>query len=306
MKLPAATVSPLRLIAAAITPHTTHGEVDHSSLARLVGHLWSKGIEEIFVIGSTGEASLLNEPTRLSIIETSRRSAGEAVIHAGISGTGPDAAIRNAKEAALAGADLAVLMSPYFMLLDDDQLAWYCMKVADASPIPVTVYHHLRMPTAFTIPVIERLAKHGNIIGLKDTNGGDANRTAAILAATAGTGFQFLQGVEKLVLPTLEAGGHGCVVAQACIAPSLYRSLFDAWADGRTEEALACQQKISAVWEIFSLPEVRKSFSHFLHTLKLPLHQQGIISTTAGALPAHFDESYDALIMDFLKDRLEP
>ncbi len=295
------------LIAALVTPFTPGGEVDRDSLQRLVASLRDGGINEFFAVGSSGEGPLLDEPDRLAIIETVRMAAPDGCLYAGVSGTGHRHALRNARDAARAGADVAVLMSPYFLSLDQEQLATFVTTVADASPLPLALYHHLRMPTPFTVPTIARLAAHPNIVAIKDTNGGDHNRCAEILAATAGRPFLFLQGVEKLALPTLEAGGHGCVLAQACLTPQRFRALFDAWQAGDRARAQELQQQITALWTIFSRPEVKQSFSHFLHTLKLPLFQRGVIATTAGTLPGvRFESEFDQLITEFMREHLPP
>jgi dihydrodipicolinate synthase/N-acetylneuraminate lyase len=215
-------------------------------------------------------------------------------------------AIHNAQEAARAGADIAVLMSPFFLRLDQFQLAHFCTAVADAIPIPLTIYHHARMPTPFAVSTVAQLASHPNIVAIKDTNGGEHDRCAEIVAATRGQAFLFLQGVEKLALSTLQSGGHGCVVAQGCIAPHLFRSLFTAWETGQPARALEVQNQISRLWAIFSRPEVTKSFHHFLHTLKLPLRQAGVFASTAGALPGlSFEPEFEQMITTFMQEHLQ-
>lgn len=290
------------LVVAMVTPFTADGDVDVESLRRLTAYLQHGGIREFFVLGSTGESPLLDEKDRLAVLSTVRAAAPEDIIYAGVSGTGHRHAIRNAQSAAAAGADVAVIMSPFFVSLDQDQLANFCLRIADGSPIPVALYHHLRMPTPFAIPTVARLAAHPNIIGIKDTNGGDQNRCAEILSATAGQEFLFFQGVEKLALPTLEAGGHGCVVALANVAPRLFRSLFDAWQRGETKQTAGFQERITALWGIFSRPEVRQSFLHFLHTMKLPLHERGVLASTASSLPGvQIEESFSRMVSEFMR-----
>jgi 4-hydroxy-tetrahydrodipicolinate synthase len=295
------------LIVALVTPFASGGEIDRGSLQRLVAHLLAHGVDEFFVVGSTGEAPLLDEPARLVIIETVRAAAPRGLVYAGVSGTGHRHALRNARDAARAGADVAVVMSPYFVALDQAQLADFSLAIADGSPVPLALYHHLRMPTPFAVPTVARLAAHPNIIALKDTNGSDHDRCAEVLAATEGLPFKFFQGVEKLVLPSLVAGGHGCVVAQGNIAPHLFRGLVSAWQSGDTAGAGELQQKITSLWSIFSRREVKQSFAHFLHTLKLPLHRRGLLATTAGALPGvKFEPEFERMITDFMQEHLEP
>jgi dihydrodipicolinate synthase/N-acetylneuraminate lyase len=198
-----------------------------------------------------------------------------------------------------------VVMSPNFLAFSQDQLAAYCLAVADSSVLPLEVYHHLRMPTPFAIETVARLAAHPNIVGLKDTNGGDHDRCAEVLAATRGRPLQFFQGVEKLALSTLRAGGHGCVLAQANIAPRLYRALFDAWRRGDAAAAEARQEQATALWGIFLRPEVRQSFCHFLHTLKLPLQERGIIEGTTCAMPGlAIAGDYERMVSAFMRSHL--
>ena len=307
MSTPRPAQSGPHLIVALVTPFTEARSVDRTSLTRLVAHLRTGGVNEFFVAGSTGEAPLLDEADRLTIIETVRAAAPDGTVYAGVSGTGHRHAIRNARDAAQAGADIAVVMSPFFVALDQAQLVDFSTAIADASPLPLALYHHLRMPTPFAVPTVAKLAAHPRIVALKDTNGGDHNRCAEILAATAGTPLQFFQGVEKLVLPTLAAGGHGCVVAQGNIAPHLFRGVLDAWQAGDTARAGDYQRQIDALWGIFLRPEVKQSFAHFLHTMKRPLQRRGVIATTAGALPrVTFEPAFEQMIDDFMARHLAP
>lgn len=293
------------LIVALVTPFTADGEVDRPSLRQLIAHLQAGGVNEFFVAGSTGEAPLLDESARLAIIETVRAAAPDGTIYAGVSGTGHRHAIRNCHAAAQAGADIAVVMSPFFVALDQAQLVDFSTAIAEASPLPLAIYHHLRMPTPFAVPTVAKLAAHPNIVALKDTNGAEHNRCAEILAAAAGTPLKFFQGVEKLVLPTLAAGGHGCVVAQGNIAPHLFRAVLDAWQAGDAARAEECQRQIDGLWGIFLQPEVKQSFAHFLLTLKRPLQNLGVIATTAGALPGvTFAPAFEQMIDDFMAQHL--
>ena len=305
MSTPRPAPSGPHLIVALVTPFTEDRTLDRLSLTTLVAHLRAGGVHEFFVVGSTGEAPLLDESDRLAIIETVRGAAPDGTIYAGVSGTGHRHAIRNARDAARAGADIAVVMSPFFVALDQPQLVDFSTAIADASPLPLALYHHLRMPTPFTVPTVARLAVHANIVALTDTHGGDHNRCAEILAATAGTPLKFFQGVEKLVLPTLAAGGHGCVVAQGNIAAHLFRGVLDAWQAGDTARAENWQRQIDALWGIFLRPEIKQSFAHFLHTMKLPLQRRGVIATAAGALPGvTFAPAFEQLIDDFMAQHL--
>jgi hypothetical protein len=71
-------------------------------------------------------------------------------------------------------------------------------------------------------------------------------------------------------------------------------------------EARAMQERITGLWSIFTRPEVRQSFNHFLHTLKLPLHQRGVLATTGGALPGiTFEPVFEEMITTFMREHLD-
>lgn len=300
---PTSTTPSLHLIAALVTPFTPTGTVDAGSLSRLLDYLAEAGVTEYFLAGSTGESPLLDEAERLALVSHARAAAPRARLYAGITGTGHRQAIRLARQVAEAGADVVVLMSPYFIALSQEQLVDYCVRVADESPRPLTVYHHLRMPTPFLPETVAKLASHPNIAGIKDTSGGDHDRCAEIRVATAGRDFRFFQGVEKLTLSSLAAGADGCVLAQACIAPRLFRALFDAWHAGDHAQATRLQDRVTTLWSIFLQPEVRQSFLHFLLTLKRPLVQRGVIDRADFALPGvTFDPAYESLIDTFMRE----
>src|SRR4051812_25756618 len=91
------------LITAMVTPFTEECRVDVDSLQRLVAFLQQGGVQEFFVLGSTGEAPLLDDPDRAAIVKAVRAAAPSGRIFAGISGIGHRHAIRNAKEVAQAG-----------------------------------------------------------------------------------------------------------------------------------------------------------------------------------------------------------
>jgi hypothetical protein len=80
----------------------------------------------------------------------------------------------------------------------------------------------------------------------------------------------------------------------------------DAWQAGHVARADEVQAQITALWAIFSRRDVRQSFSHFLHTLKLPLQQRGILATTACSVPGvQFDPEFERMITEFMHAHLE-
>ena len=203
------------------TPFGPDGEIDVSALA---GNLawWSRfDLAGVVVLGSNGEAVLLEEDEKLRLVEAARTGSMED--RAVIAGTGlpsTAATIRLTRAAAGAGADAVLVLPPsyYRGQMTDDALDRHFRAVADASPVPVVIYN---MPACTGIDLgaelIVRLAAHENIVGLKDS-GGDVAKLGRIHGAL-GDRFRILAGSASFLLPALSVGAVGGVLALANVAP---------------------------------------------------------------------------------------
>ncbi|HWL54090.1 MAG TPA: dihydrodipicolinate synthase family protein [Chthoniobacteraceae bacterium] len=294
------------LIPALVTPCSAPGVPDAASLRRLCRHLYGEGVTGLFVLGSSGELPLLGEGDRLRLIEAVREaSPAEGRLYAGVSGTGTAQAVGYARDAAQAGADVAVFMAPFFLKLDQRQLVDYVTAIADESPIPVAIYHHLRMPSCFEETTVARLARHPRVVAFKETSG-DPERLRKIALATRGEAFRLFQGSESLVLATLRHGGHGCVTALANLCPGLHADLLAAHGSGDTARADFLQERLTELWKIFRLPDVGRSFGHFLQTLKLPLVEAGLLSSAATMIPGFCaDAEFQREVLAFYRQWLQ-
>lgn len=298
--------SELELIPAVLTPCSQPGEIDTHSMRALCRFLYKEGATGLFAISSTGEMPLLGEGDRRALIEAARaESQPHHVLYVGVSGMGIAQILQFIREAAEAGGQVAVVMSPFFLKLDQEQFYQYAVEIADRSPIPVAFYHHLRMPTPIDECTVLRLSAHPNIVGFKETSG-DAKRLANLAEALTGNDFKLFQGSEPLILSTLQQGGRGCVTALANLCPGLHRSLFDAFEAGLLEEAERLQQRLTALWQIFKVPGVQRSFGHFVQTMKIPLCEAGIIKSAATMLPAFAaDPAFQRDVLAFYRQWLD-
>ena len=142
----------------------------------------------LVVLGSTGEALLLDDAEAREVLRTAAAAAPpEKVLLAGVGQGGAIATIRMAEFAATLGYDAALVRTPFYYAPQMTPLAMltFYRTVADRSPIPVALYSipkftHYELP----LDVIAELAAHPNILGLKDSSG-SVERIAAVAAATA-------------------------------------------------------------------------------------------------------------------------
>jgi 4-hydroxy-2-oxoglutarate aldolase len=248
---------PTRRVAGVLAPVTTPfdprtGDVTLARSCENARRLLADGLDGIVVAGSTGEAALLDPDEHRRLVESLR-----GVVPADrwlVAGTGAEstrAAVALSRAAAAAGADAVLVRPPgYFSrALTAASLEGYFCTVADASPCPVLVYNIPKYTHLAIAPeVLARLASHGNIIGAKDSSGDLANLGAYRTAVPA---WSLLVGSGSLLLPALECGCDGGIVAVACFAAGLAVEILRAYRAGGgesgRERATALQSRLATL-----------------------------------------------------------
>ena len=172
---------------AATTPFRPDGSLYLRKLEHNMERYSRTPVSGIVVLGSTGEAVLLDDAEAREALQTAAQAASpDKVLLAGVGQGSAIATIRMAEFAASAGYDAALIRTPNYYAPQMSPLAMltYFRTVADHSPIPVVLYSIPKF-THYDLPValIAELAQHRNIIGLKDSSG-SVERIAAVAAAT--------------------------------------------------------------------------------------------------------------------------
>ena len=221
------------------------GDVAPVHLRRNVVRLVEAGLNGIVVSGSTGEAPLLDSDEQRRLVGWVRE-----VVPDGrwlVAGTGAEAtrqAIALTQAAAAEGADGVLVRPPgYFARATSPaSLVDYYRAVADASPVPVLVYNvpqYTHLPLAAGL--LQQLAAHPNIAGVKDASGDPKNLAAYRDAAPRGS---VLVGSGSLLYAALEMGCDGGILAVACFAAASCAELFRAFRCGDRARAGALQQRL--------------------------------------------------------------
>ncbi len=199
------------------------------------------------VLGSNGEAPLLDEAESDRVIEITRSLVPrDRLLIAGVGRESTTATITAARRAAALGADAVLVRTPSFFKrqLTTDVFALHYTAVADASPAPVILYNI----TAFTgvtlsVEAVARLATHANIIGLKES-GGDIGTLSAVVDQTPDE-FSLLAGSAPAFYASLLCGAVGGVLAVACVVPHLCVELYGLVQSGRLPEARELQRTLT-------------------------------------------------------------
>jgi len=239
-----------RLFAGVLAPVTTPfdaatGDVAPAQLRHNVAQLLAAGLDGVVVAGSTGESALLDP-------EEQRRIVGwvRTVVPEGrwlVAGTGEEStrqAVALTRAAAAEGADAVLVRPPAYFAnaTSPATLVAYYRAVADASPVPVLVYNipkytHL----ALAADLLQQLATHANIRGVKDSSG-DVKNLAAYRDAVPH--WTVLAGSGSLLFAGLELGCDGGVLAVACYAARRCADIFAAFRAGDRDRAGALQEQL--------------------------------------------------------------
>ena len=208
---------------------------------------WEKTrLSGLVVLGSNGEVVLLEEKEKLLLIEKVREQfPADKPVLAGTGAESTQATISLSQQAARLGADGVLVITPsyYKGAMTQPALVRFYTEVADACPVPVVLYNMPRN-TGLNLPsaaVIE-LAKHPNIIGIKDS-GGNIVQIAEIIAGTP-EDFSVFAGSGSFLFPTLTLGGTGGTLAVANVIPDLCDDIYQLTCQGQYEEARKLQLAI--------------------------------------------------------------
>jgi len=213
-----------------VTPFRTDGDLDEPALRELVGWVEDRGVDFLVPCGSNSEAELMTAEERARTIEIVAEEASVPVM-AGTGHPGLRETLSATEAAADAGADAALVVTPFYYDHDQETLAAYFREVADASPIPVYLYS---VPTftgvRLTPPTVERLAEHPNVAGMKDSSG-DVGEFVRIARRTAEADFAPMVGSASVLAQALDAGATGGVVALANLAPAATSEIYESHAE---------------------------------------------------------------------------
>ncbi len=232
-------------LVALITPMDATGAVDEDGFARFVEWQVREGTKGIIPVGTTGESPTLSHDEHKRVVEIAVKvSGGRIPVMAGAGSNSTAEAIDLARHAKSAGADATLVVTPYYNKPTQEGLFLHFTAIADAVDLPLFIYNiPPRSVVDMSVETMARLAKHPNIVGVKDAT---ANLTRPLhTTAACGPDFIQLSGEDHTALPFLAAGGHGCISVTANIAPRLCSQMHAAWQTGHLHDAMAIQARLT-------------------------------------------------------------
>lgn len=231
---------------ALITPFRD-GRVDEKAFRALVDWQIREGTHGLVPCGTTGESPTLSHEEHRKVIEICIEVAdGRVPVIAGAGSNSTDEALSLTRHAKTVGAAAALLVVPYYNKPTQEGMARHFLAVADAVDLPIIVYNiPARSVVNMTTETMARLAKHPNIVGVKDATADLARPARARLAI--GTDFCQLSGEDVTVVPFLAQGGHGCISVTSNVAPRLCADLHNAWQKGELSKVREINDRLVPV-----------------------------------------------------------
>jgi 4-hydroxy-tetrahydrodipicolinate synthase len=219
---------------ALVTPFK-NGQVDYAKIEELVEWHVKQGTDCIVPCGTTGESPTLSHDEHDKVIEATVKAAkGRVKVLAGTGSNATSEALRLTRHAAEAGADGALMVTPYYNRPTQEGLYRHYTAVAEAVDIPIVLYNVPSRTGSNLLPeTIARLAEHKNIVGVKEASG-SIDQTSEILSRCDVT---VLSGDDSLTLPIMSVGGKGVISVIANFMSRDVKAMVAAFDSGKIAEA---------------------------------------------------------------------
>jgi len=228
------------------TPFDEHDQVDTRRLSTALTKLVSRPLDGFVVLGSNGEAVLMDDFEADRVIVAAREAVSRDKVF--IVGTGREstqAAIKASRRAAEHGADFVLVRTPGFFRnqMTSDAFVHHYTAVAEASPVPVLLYNFTALTGVNLLPAaVHALATHPNIVGMKES-GGDVAQIADLVSGTP-KDFAVLAGTTATFYAALCVGVSGGILALGCVVPDACTRLFALVHEGRHDAARVLQRDL--------------------------------------------------------------
>jgi 4-hydroxy-tetrahydrodipicolinate synthase len=221
---------------AIITPFLKDESLDEEGLKRNIEYLNKTGIAGIVPCGTTGESATLTFEEHKRVVEIAVEASKVPVI-AGTGSNNTREALELTRHAAKAGADAALLITPYYNKPNDRGMYEHFKKIAENCDIPIVLYNVPKRTGIDLKPeLVAKLSRIKNIVAIKEASG-SLSQQSQIIEQTRGSEFILLSGDDDLTLPTMALGGQGVVSVVANVAPRKTVAMVEAVFRGDMEKA---------------------------------------------------------------------
>jgi len=232
---------------ALVTPHRADGSLDEKRFRELIDFQIENGTDGVVPCGCTGEAATLSFEEQKKMIKLTVEAVDKQVpVLAGTGSNNTQEALELTRYAKKAGADGALLITPYYNKPTPEGQYRHYEKIAKEVDIPIMLYNVPSRTGVSMLPkTVARLSKIENIVAIKEA-GGKVDNVSQILSLCDIT---VLSGDDSLALPMISVGAKGVVSVAANIMPEEVREMVDLALCGKYEEAKKVHLKLTPIFK---------------------------------------------------------
>lgn len=224
------------------TPFNENG-VNFEEFGKLIEEQIKEGIDAIIVCGTTGESSTMTKQEKEDTIKYAIQKAKKRVpIIAGTGGNCTANVIEMTKFAEKAGADAALIVTPYYNKTTQDGLVAHYEAIAKETNLPIILYS---VPSRTGVNILpetcKKLSKIPNIAAIKEASGNISQ--IAEIADLCGDDLNIYSGNDDQIVPILSLGGLGVISVLSNVAPKFTHEMVQDFLSGNVEESKNKQLK---------------------------------------------------------------
>lgn len=229
---------------ALVTPMKPDGSIDYDKLAQLIDFQVSHGTDCIIICATTGESATMTIEEHLDCIRFAvEKTAGRIPLVAGAGSNDTAQACLLAREAAQAGADGLLCVTPYYNKTSQRGLVRHYNKIADTTDLPLIVYNVPGRTGCNILPdTYLELSRHPNIVATKEANGNIVS--VARTRALCQDALDIYSGDDDQIVPILSLGGIGVISVLSNIMPQLTHDICQLFFDGKIKQSAALQLSV--------------------------------------------------------------
>ncbi|MBO5657093.1 MAG: 4-hydroxy-tetrahydrodipicolinate synthase [Agathobacter sp.] len=239
---------------AIVTPMKNNEDVNYDKLEELINWHVDNGTDSIIICGTTGESSTLSMEEHKEVIEAAVRFTNHRIpVVAGTGSNSTRTAIQLSQEAEEAGAEVLLIVTPYYNKATQAGLIKHYSDIADSTKLPIIMYNVPGRTGCNLMPetVATLFKTKENIVGLKEATG-NMSQASETMYLTDGK-LDLYSGEDALVLPMLAIGGKGVISVWNNIAPRQVHDLCESFWKGDIAKAQELQRAgIPLVQALFS------------------------------------------------------
>jgi 4-hydroxy-tetrahydrodipicolinate synthase len=235
-----------------VTPFDSREDLDEESLKKIVDYLIEGGSNGLFAAGTAGAFYLLTPEERKRVTDiVIEQTNGRVPVYAGTGGITVRENVDIAKHAKTVGADAVVILTPYYVKVDDEELFQYFTAFASAVDMEVILYNNpARAGNNISPALLERIVNENrNVIAIKDSSGDLVQYGEYIMKV--GKKISMVSGKDELILASLTMGGNGVVSAVSNVVPELVSKIFMLFEKGDLKKAQEIQSRLSILKRSF-------------------------------------------------------